>query len=63
MPDGNATVTFVLADGSRKTFLVIDNVFEATVRGRVVAIIDRDIHGRVVRDPRLTAIDCLVTLH
>ena len=49
VPDGNGTVTFVLADGSRKTFPVIDNVFEATVRGRAVARINRDIHGRVVR--------------
>ena len=49
VPDGNATVTFVLADGSRKTVPVIDNVFEATVRGRAIARINRDIHGRVVR--------------
>jgi hypothetical protein len=49
VPDGNRTVTLVLADGSHKTFPVTDNVYEATVRGRVVAIINRDIHGRIVR--------------
>src|SRR5581483_4214007 len=49
VPDGNPTVTVVLADGTRKTFPVIDNAYEITVRGRVVAMINRDIHGRVVR--------------
>jgi hypothetical protein len=49
VPDGNATVTLVLASGALHSVPVVDNVFEATVRGRVGAIIDRDIHGRVVR--------------
>jgi len=49
VPDGNATVTLVLAGGRRKTAPVIDNVFEVTVAARVAAIIDRDIHGRIVR--------------
>lgn len=49
VPDGNPTVTVVLAGGARRTFPVSDNVFEITVRGRVVAMIDRDIHGKVVR--------------
>jgi hypothetical protein len=47
--DGNATVTVALAGGARKTFPVIDNVYEITVRGRTVAVIDRDTHGKVVR--------------
>jgi len=42
-------VTLVLAGGRRKTAPVIDNVFEVTVAARVAAIIDRDIHGRIVR--------------
>jgi hypothetical protein len=49
VPDGNSTMTVVLAGGGRKTFPVIDNVYEVTVRGRPVAIINRDIHGRVAR--------------
>lgn len=50
VPDGNRTVTLVLADGSRRTVPVVDhNVYEATVRGRVVAIINRDAAGRTVR--------------
>jgi len=51
VPDGNATVTVELANGARRTFPVIDNVYEATVRGHPVAIIDRDIHGRIARTP------------
>ncbi|MGH2913884.1 MAG: hypothetical protein ACRDMX_02740 [Solirubrobacteraceae bacterium] len=40
----------MLADGSRRTVPVVDhNVYEATVRGRVVAIINRDAAGRTVR--------------
>lgn len=49
VPDGNSTVTVVLAGGARKTFPVIDNVFEITVPGRIVAMIDRDIRGKVVQ--------------
>jgi len=49
VPDGNPTVTVVLAGGASKTFPVIDNAYEFTVSGRVAAIINRDIHGRVVR--------------
>ena len=50
VPDGNSTVTLVLAGGSRVTVPVVEhNVFEATVRGRIVAIINRDIQGRLVR--------------
>ncbi len=35
--------------GAGKTAPVIDNVYEVTVPRRVVAIVNRDIHGRVVR--------------
>ena len=41
----------VLAGGVEKRFPVIDNVYEVTVRGHPVAIINRDIHGRIVRTP------------
>ena len=47
VPDGNRTVTIVLADGTRKTTPVIDNVYEATVRGRIVAIINKNTAGRI----------------
>jgi hypothetical protein len=47
VPDGNRTVTIVLADGTRKTSPVIDNVYEATVRGRIVAIINKNTAGRI----------------
>lgn len=51
VPDGNSSVTVVMANGDRKTFPVIENAYEFTVRGRVVAMINRGIHGRVVRRP------------
>jgi hypothetical protein len=48
VPNGNPTVTVVLATGARKTVPVVDyNVFEVTVRGRIAAIIDRDTAGRI----------------
>jgi hypothetical protein len=49
VPDGNRTVTLVLATGARISVPVTDNVYEATVHGRVIAIIDRNAAGRVVR--------------
>jgi hypothetical protein len=50
VPDGNRTVTLVLADGARKTVAVIDhNVYEATLPGHIVAIIDRNPAGRIQR--------------
>lgn len=49
VPDGNPTVTLVLADRTRKSFRVIDNAYEATVKGQVVAVIDRSIQGPIVR--------------
>jgi hypothetical protein len=49
VPDGNRTVTIVLADGARKALPVIDNVYEATVPGRIVAIINKNTAGRTER--------------
>jgi hypothetical protein len=50
VPDGNPTVTLVLTSGARKSIRVIDdNVYEATVPGRVVAIIVRNTSGRIER--------------
>ena len=50
VPDGNRTVTLVLQSGSHVTVPVVDrNVFEATVDGRIVAIINRDIQGRITQ--------------
>ena len=51
VPDGNRTVTLVLADGARVNASVTDNVYEATVHGRIVAIIDHDATGRLVHHP------------
>jgi hypothetical protein len=49
VPDGDRSVTLVLASGARIPVPVTDNVYEATVRGRVVAIVDRNAAGQVVR--------------
>jgi len=50
VPDGNPTVTIVLASGARKTVPVVDdNVYEATVPGRIVAIIARNTAGQIER--------------
>jgi hypothetical protein len=49
VPDGNRTVTLVLASGAQIRVPVTDNVYEATVHGRVVAIVDRNAAGQVVR--------------
>ncbi len=49
VPDGNRTVTVVMASGARIRLPVIDNVYETTVRGHIVALIDRDVTGRSVR--------------
>jgi hypothetical protein len=48
VPDGNRTVTLVLSSGARVQAPVIDNVYEATVHGRIVAIIDHNSTGRLV---------------
>jgi hypothetical protein len=49
VPDGNRTITVVLANGKRQTTRVVDNLFEVAVPGRIVAIIDRTTTGRVER--------------
>jgi hypothetical protein len=46
VPDGNPTVSAVLADGRSKTIRVIDNVYSVT--GNVTAILARDAIGRRV---------------
>ncbi len=46
VPDGNRTVTVVLAGGAIRTVPVIDNVYSITVTGRVTAIIGKDAGGR-----------------
>jgi len=51
VPDGNPTITLVLATGARKTVPVVVNVYEATVAGPIVALIVRDTAERVVRVP------------
>jgi hypothetical protein len=49
VPDGNPTVTLVLADGTHKTVPVVDNVWETTLPGRIVAIINRNVVGQIER--------------
>jgi hypothetical protein len=50
VPDGDPTATVVLADGTQKIVPVVDhNVFETTVPGRIVAIINRNAAGRIER--------------
>ena len=50
VPDGNPTVTLVLADGSRRIVPVVEhNDWEPTIPGRVVAIISRNTAGRSER--------------
>lgn len=49
VPDGNRTITVVLANGKQQTTRVVDNLFEVTVPGRIVAIIDRTTTARVER--------------
>lgn len=49
VPDGNPTITLVLANGARTRVAVIDNVYEATVPGQVVAVILRTTAGHIQR--------------
>ena len=50
VPDGNRTVTLVLANGQHRVVPVVHkNVFEVTVPGQVIAIIDRGLDGRTAR--------------
>jgi hypothetical protein len=51
VPDGNSTVTLVLSDGRQTNTPVMHNVYEATVRGKVTAVIDRNSTGQIVRRP------------
>jgi hypothetical protein len=46
VPDGNRTVTIVLAGGATRTVPVLDNVYSITVTGRATAIIGKDAGGR-----------------
>ena len=48
VPDGNATVTVLLAGGGRRVVPVIDNVWEVTVPRRIVALVDRNAAGRLM---------------
>jgi hypothetical protein len=48
VPDGNRTVTVVLAGGATRTVPVIDSVYSITVAGRVTAVIGRDAGGRQI---------------
>jgi hypothetical protein len=52
VPNGNKTVTLLLSNGARQTVPVVDhNVYEATVPGRVVAIIARNTSGKLEQKP------------
>ena len=51
VPDGNPSVTLVLANGARTTVPVIDNAYEATVSAQIVAVLVRDTAGHVERVP------------
>ena len=46
VPDGDRTVTVVLAGAAPRTVPVIDNVYSITVTGRITAIIAKDAGGR-----------------
>ena len=49
-PDGNKTITLVLSTGAHRTIPVIDhNVWETTLPGRIIALIDRNTSGRTTR--------------
>ena len=46
VPDGNRSVSIVLADGARRNVAVVDNVYSLTVTGQAVALIDKDATGQ-----------------
>ena len=48
-PNGNASVTLVLANGATRTVSVIDNVYSATVSINATTLIARDATGHMVR--------------
>jgi hypothetical protein len=54
VPDGNRTVSIVLAGGVTKTVPVLANVYSVTVTGRAVALIDKDATGQQERFPLYT---------
>lgn len=45
VPDGNRSVSIVLANGTTKTVLVVANVYSITVKGRAVSLTDKDRAG------------------
>jgi hypothetical protein len=45
VPDGNLTVSAVLAEGQIKTTRVIHNVFSIALRGRAIALKTNDAAG------------------
>lgn len=49
VPDGNPTVTIILASSSRRRIAVLDNVFEATVTSRPLAILAYNAAGHLTR--------------
>jgi hypothetical protein len=46
VPDGNRTVSIVLADGARRKVAVADSLYSLTVTGQAVALIDKDATGQ-----------------
>ena len=48
VPDGNSTVTVLLAGGGRRTVPVIDNAWEVTVPRQIIALVDRNAAGRLI---------------
>ncbi len=45
-PDGNPTVTVMLAGGATRTVRVIDNVYSITLHPQAVSVIMKDAAGR-----------------
>jgi hypothetical protein len=50
VPDRNPTITIVFSNGTRKTIPVIHNVYQATLAGHPIAIIDRNTTGHIQRE-------------
>lgn len=48
VPDGNPSITVVLAGGATRTVRVIDNVYSITLTRRAVAVIAKNARGRQV---------------
>jgi hypothetical protein len=47
VPDGNRSVSIVLANGTTKTVPVVANVYSITVKGRAVTLTDKDAAGHL----------------